>query len=146
MNDNAVARFKEEMKGKGFQNKAVVSAEEMARAVALLDAQDGVVETPPEELRYIEGLLRLPLGHLDQFKIVPGKGYEVCACGRTPTALDIVSHALKKRIHDVETIRDTLIGFTNLVEFSEGGRAAECFDCGRASLSGSYWTHAYLYA
>jgi hypothetical protein len=118
----------------------------MALARKSFDSEEGVVDTPADELRYIEGLLNLPLGHIDHFKIIPAKGSERCACGRTPSALDVVHTALRKRIHDKEIIRDALIGFSNLVELSENGRTAECFNCGRLIVSRSYWTHRYLYA
>jgi hypothetical protein len=118
----------------------------MALARKSFDYEEGVVDTPADELRYIEGLLNLPLGHIDHFKIIPAKGSERCACGRTPSALDVVHTALRKRIHDKEIIRDALIGFSNLVELSENGRTAECFNCGRLIVSRSYWTHRYLYA
>jgi len=51
------------------------------------------------ELRYIEGLFNLPLGHLGGFYMIPRRGYEKCKCGRTPSALDVVYFALTKHIH-----------------------------------------------
>ncbi len=62
------------------------------------------------------------------------------------SALDLVATALRRRVHDRDLVRDTLLGLTNLVELADGGRAADCFSCGRAMLSSSYWTHGYMYA
>ena len=106
MKQTSLATFKEGLRQKGFEKKAVISDEEMEMASRAFADEEGVLDTPAEELRYIEGLLNLPLGFIDQFKIIPAAGYERCACGRTPSALDITSTALKKQIHDKETIRD----------------------------------------
>jgi hypothetical protein len=138
--------FTEGLRARGFETKAIVSDEEMATATAAFHAEQGIVDTPPEELRYIEGLLNLPLGHIERFSIIPAPGYAQCACGRVPSALDLVATALRRRIHDRDTVRDTLLGLTNLVELADGGRAAECVSCGRAMVSSSYWTSAYMYA
>jgi hypothetical protein len=146
MEPRSIAALKEHLLREGHGQRAVVSDHEMTRAQELLDSQPGIVDTPAEELRYIEGLLGLPYGHLPRFRVLPAEGYGRCACGRTLTALDLVHTALRKRIHDRELMRDTLIGFSNLIELAEDGRAAECFNCGRATLSSSYWTHAYMYA
>lgn len=146
MEPTSIANLKENLRRQGYGQRAVVPDHEMTRAQELLDSQPGIVETPAEELRYIEGLLGLPYGHLPRFRVLPAEGYERCACGRTPTALDLVQTAVRKRIHDRDLIRDTLIGFSNLIELAEDGRAAECLNCGRATLSASYWTHAYMYA
>ena len=145
MSDAPLVSLKQALKGRGFEQRAIVSDEEMAQAKRILDSLDGIVETPVEELRYIEGLLKLPLGYIDFFRILP-KGQRTCACGRTPTALDLVSTALRKQIHNEEIVRDTLIGFSNLIEISEAGRTAECINCGRSFLSSSYWTNGYMYA
>jgi hypothetical protein len=146
MEQTSLATFKEGLRQKGFEQKAVISDEEMETARRTFEDEQGVLETPAGELRYIEGLLNLPLGFIDQFKIIPVAGYERCACGRTPSALDITYTAMNKRIHGKETIRDTLIGFSNIVELGEDGRTAECFNCGRPIRSRSYWTNRYMYA
>jgi hypothetical protein len=146
MSQASLTSFKEEMKSKGFVQKAVVSDEEMNLAKNIFDSQEGIVQTPAEELRYIEGLLRLPFGYINQFAIQFPKGQERCVCGRESSALDIVNTALKKRIHDEAVIRDTIIGLSNIIELSDDGRSAECFDCGRPIFSTSYRTRAYLYA
>jgi hypothetical protein len=138
--------FTERLKARGFEAKAIVSDEEMAIASEAFHREEGILDTPDDELRYIEGLLNLPLGHLERFSIIPAEGYARCACGRVPSALDLVATALRRRIHDRDLVRETLLGLTNMVELSEGGRAGECFACGRRMLSSSYWTHAYMYA
>jgi hypothetical protein len=145
MTDAPLVSLKQELKNRGFEQKAIVSDEEMARARRIVDSLDGIVDTPVEELRYIEGLLKLPFGYIDLFRILP-KGQRTCACGRTPTALDLVSTSLRKQIHNEEIVRDTLIGFSNLIELSEAGRTAECISCGRSFSSKVYWTRRYMYA
>ena len=105
------------------------------------------IDTPADELRYIEGLLNLPTGpHRAVQGIIPATGHARCACGRVPSALDLVATALRRRIHDRDTVRETVLGLTNLVELADGGRAADCFSCGRRMLSSSYWTNGYMYA
>jgi hypothetical protein len=146
METTSLADFKESVRRQGFEHKAVVTDEEMERARKLFESQEGVLDTPPDELRYMEGLLDLPYGYVEQFKILPQRGHERCACGRTPSALDVVSTALRRKVHDKALIRDTLIGFSNVIELSEDGRAAECFNCGRTLISRSYWTRKYMYA
>ena len=146
MEQTSLATFKEGLRRKGFGQKAVISDEEMEAAQRAFEDEQGVLDTPADELRYIEGLLNLPLGFIDQFKIIPAAGHERCACGRTPSALDITYTAIKKRIHDKETIRDTVIGFSNLVELADDGRTGECFNCGRLIQSRGYWTRRYMYA
>jgi hypothetical protein len=138
--------FTDRLRGDGFDARAIVSDEEMAAATEAFHREEGVLDTPAEELRYIEGLLNLPMGHLERFSIVPAAGYARCACGRVLSALDLVATALRRRVHDRDLVRDTLLGLTNLVELADGGRAADCFSCGRAVLSSSYWTHGYMYA
>lgn len=138
--------IKERLRAQGFERKALVSPQEMAVAITAVDSEEGILDTPAEELRYIEGLLNLPLGRLERFRVLPAEGYGQCACGRILSALDIVHTALTKRIHDKELMRDTLFGCPNLIEMSEDGRAAECFNCGRPVLASSYWTSGYMYA
>ena len=136
----------ERLRDRGFEAKAIVSDEEMAAATEAFHGEEGILDTPAEELRYIEGLLNLPMDHIKRFSIIPAAGYARCACGRGPSALDLVATALRQRIHDRDTVRETLLGLTNLVELAEGGRTAECFSCGRRTVSSSYWTHQYMYA
>src|SRR5580765_6592541 len=121
--------FTDGLRARGFETKAIVSDEEMAAATEAFHGEEGVIDTPAEELRYIEGLLSLPMGYVERFSIIPASGYSRCACGRVPSALDLVATALRRRIHDREMVRETVLGLTNLVELADGGRAAECFSC-----------------
>ncbi|MEU4516413.1 hypothetical protein AB0G05_43575 [Nonomuraea wenchangensis] len=130
----------------GARSAVMVDDEEMRRLTEVLARQRFVVETPPAELRYIEGLLRLPLSSIEAFFVIPASGHTQCACGRTPTALDLVVHAVERQVHDEQLLRDALAGEHNLFEFADEGRAAPCLNCGREFVSGSYWTHDYLYA
>lgn len=135
-------KFVEGLRARGFETKAIVSDVEMAAATEAFDAEEGVLDTPAEELRYIEGLLNLPIGHLERFRIIPTAEHARCACGRVPSALDLVATTVRRRIHD----RDTLLGLTNLVELADNGRAGECVSCGRRMVSKRYWTNRYMYA
>ncbi|MGW1463685.1 hypothetical protein ACWCPT_04920 [Streptomyces sp. NPDC002308] len=119
---------------------------EMREALSLLPHEGPVVETPPEELRYIEGLLRLPLGSVVAFSMIPASGRPECPCGRTPTPLDIVAHAVSHQVHAEQLLRDTVIGVHNVFEFADGGRTAPCHRCGREFTARSYWTYEYMYA
>jgi hypothetical protein len=97
-------------------------------------------------LRFIEGRLDLPMGHLRYFRITAADGRTTCDCGRTTTALDIVSTALVNRTHPLNLMRDALLGFRNTLEFADKGRQGDCYACGRAVLASSYWTTGYMYA
>ncbi|MFI6001932.1 hypothetical protein ACIA98_16145 [Streptomyces sp. NPDC051366] len=119
---------------------------EMRRAISLLPHQGPVVETPGVELRYIEGLLRLPLDSIVDFSVIPATGQSRCPCGRTPTALDIVAHAVGHKVHEEQLLRDTVIGVYNVFEFADEGRTAPCHRCGREFTASGYWTHSYMYA
>ncbi len=103
-------------------------------------------ETPQNELRYIEGLFGLPLGHIESFKVIPAEGYEQCRCGRTPSALDIVHFALTHHVHSRDLIRDTLLGLQNIFELSDAGREGECYQCGRRVAFEGYYKKGYAYA
>jgi hypothetical protein len=146
MHPSAIDDITREMRGRGFTTKAFVDNEAFGRIVRLLDEQPERIDTPPDELRFIEGRLDLPMGHLDYFRITTADGRTACECGRTTTALDIVSTALVRRTHPYSLMRDALIGLRNTIEFAEKGRQGECYVCGRAVLASSYWTHSYLYA
>jgi hypothetical protein len=138
--------LKTHLKKAGFEKKAILDDEEMAHVIQLLDRDKRALDTPPPELRYIEGLLNLPLGYLESFKVIPKPGHEKCQCGRVPSALDIVSFAFSRHIHQRELLRDTLLGVSNMLEIAEEGRAGECYHCGRTLIMFSYWTTGYAYA
>ena len=135
-----------QLKKDGFAQKAIVSHELMAELCAAFDLQKGVIDTAAEELRYIEGLAELPFRYLTEFKILPAPGRGKCTCGRTPSALEIVSTALRRKVHDKSLIRDTLIGFENLVEIAQAGRIGECVACGRPIPIAAYRKKDYMYA
>ena len=81
----------------GFSQKAITSDKEMAELAEAFDSKKGVLDTPADELRYIEGLTELPFGYIEFFKVIPADGYGKCACGRIPSALEIVNTALKRK-------------------------------------------------
>jgi len=118
----------------------------MAQLRDALNAEAGVLSTPPDELRYIEGLAELPFGYLSEFKVIPAPGHAKCACGRTPSALEIVHSALRRRVHDKALIRDTLLGFQNILELAQNGRQGECIACGRPVVMAVYFARSYMYA
>ncbi|GAA4561087.1 hypothetical protein [Pseudonocardia xishanensis] len=144
--DTTIGKLKADLRGRGFSRKALVSDKEMTSAKTAFYAQDGVIDTPSDELRYIEGLLGLSLRSIDRFSIVPAVGHEKCACGRTPSALDIVATAVNRQIHDTRTMRDAVIGVTNMIELADEGRVGDCVACGRLVVSAGYFTHSYMYA
>ena len=104
-----------------LDQKVIVSDQAMIALVKAADSQRGVISTPPDELRHIEGLVELPYGYLTKFNVVPSTSHR-CANGRVPTALEIVAFALRRRVHDKSLIRDTLIGLQNIVELARDGR------------------------
>jgi hypothetical protein len=142
----SLSSFIANLREEGFRHKAMVSDEEMEVAYGLLNSLPVAQNTSGEELRYIEGLLHLPLQHLEYFRVIPEEGYSTCACGRVPSALDLVDTALRQRIHSRNLIRDTLIGFSNVIELSDDGRVADCIRCGRAVAMRIYYTRRYMYA
>lgn len=126
-----IAEMKSHFLEQGFKGKVILSDAE-AEAVGALMAKTGQeIATPADELRYMEGLLGLPLGFIKEFLVTPKPGQETCACGRTPSALEIVAFAAKRGVHSKELIRDTIIGYQNILELAEGGRDAECLACAR---------------
>jgi hypothetical protein len=130
----------------GYTQKAILSDDQMSKLIEAFDSQKGVISTPADELRYIDGLVNLPFGYLQEFKVIPSEGHAKCACGRIPSALEIIQTAMKRRIHDVSLIRDTLIGFENLIEIAQSGRQGECISCGRPIVMRGYRTRRYMYA
>ncbi|HEV7671764.1 MAG TPA: hypothetical protein VGS22_24855 [Thermoanaerobaculia bacterium] len=141
-----LANLKTQYLKDGFEQRVLVSDAQMAQLLDALNAEPGVIATPPDELRYIEGLAELPFGYLSDFKVIPAPGYEKCACGRRPSALEIVHSALRRRIHDKGLIRDTLLGFQNIFEIAQNGRQGECIACGRAVVMAVYGRISYMYA
>jgi hypothetical protein len=146
MRASAIDITKRELRERGYTIKALVDDDEFRRVVRLLDEQPDVTDTPSEELRFIEGRLDLPMGHLDHFRITTTNGRGGCECGRVTTALDIVTTALVRQTHQYGLIRGALIGLRNTLEFADNGRQGECYACGRPVVAFSYWTNGYAYA
>jgi len=143
---NTLKKFKEKLRKDGYEKKAHLSDDEMGMLLQLLNKDKRALDTSDIELRYIEGLLHLPLGYINSFRVIPKPGFEKCNCGRSPSALDIVHYAYSRQLHNRELIRDTIIGFSNIFEFSDDGRIGECISCGRPVTMFSYWTNGYAYA
>jgi hypothetical protein len=142
-----IETLKRHLKSKGYTTRVVLDDKTMERASALVTGDKRYRLTPPDELRYLEGLLDLPMGHMKEFGMIPAAGYEVCSCGRTPSALDVVVTALKQRIHEKALVRDTLLGTQNTFEMSDAGRDALCVSCGRLVTAAVYhYKRSYLYA
>ena len=146
MQFNTLDELKSAVSKEGFLHKAILSDADYAKADALLRAHPDVIDTPSGELRYIEGLLELPYGFINEFKVVPAPQYKKCNCGRTPSALEVISYAGRRNVHSKSTIRDTLIGFHNVYEPSNGAREADCIVCGRRVQILMYFRHGYPYA
>ncbi|MFJ4776507.1 hypothetical protein [Streptomyces sp. NPDC088762] len=147
MDATTLEQLKSEYRKSGARTGIKLDDDDMRKALSLLSYQGGpVVATPATELRYIEGLLRLPLDSIGEFSVIPASGQERCRCGRIPTALDIVAYAVSHKVHDEQLLRDTVIGVYNVFEFADEGRTAPCHRCGREFTTSSYWTHSYMYA
>lgn len=67
MAKEALEKLLDQLKKDGFTQTAIVSTEQMARLAAAFNAHKGVVATPRDELRYIEGLTQLPFGYIKEF-------------------------------------------------------------------------------
>jgi hypothetical protein len=143
----SIDALKRHLKSQGYTTKVVLDDKTMERASALVTADKRYRLTPPDELRYMEGLLELPLGHIEEFGIIAAKGSETCVCGRVPTALDVVLTALKHKIHGKALVRDTLLGLENVFELADAGRDAACLGCGNLVRAQVYhYKREYLYA
>jgi hypothetical protein len=139
--------FKSYVKSKGYTTKVILDDKTMERVAALVTSDKRYILTPEPELRYLEGLLELPLGTMKEFGTVPAKGHEKCGCGRVPSALDIVVTALKRGVHGKALVRDTVLGLENVFEIAESGRDAMCIGCGRLVQAVRYhYKRPYLYA
>jgi len=139
-------QLKEELLKKGYTSKAILSDTEFDTLLSGARQDEGVIETPPEELRYIEGLLEIPIGRLRFFCVVPKDGDGICVCGRKMSALDIVNYAVRHGVHGRSLIRDAVIGIQPTFEIAQSGRQGECINCGRPVHTLGYFGHAYIYA
>lgn len=146
MSPGNLASFKADLLKSGFTAKAILSDAEFAKALACVAEDPRVIKAPDAELRYIEGLLELPLGFIKFFNVIPKDGYEKCKCGRTPSALEIVAYARRKALHSTQLMRDVLTGFHNTFEIAQDGREGECINCGRKVVMSAYFSHDYMYA
>lgn len=142
----SLQELKDRYRASGARSGIKLADDEMRSVLALAPTQGPVVAASAEELRYIEGLLRLPLGSVSDFSIIPASSRPECPCGRVPSALDIVAYAVGERVHEERMLRDTVIGVHNVFEFADDGRTAPCHQCGREFTARSYWTTRYLYA
>jgi hypothetical protein len=139
--------LKRHLRSKGYTTKVVFDDKTMERASALVTGDKRYKLTPPDELRYMEGLLDLPMGYMEEFGIIPAEGYEVCGCGRTPSALDVVLTALKQGIHGKALVRETILGLENVFEIADAGRDAGCVSCGKLVRVARYhYKRTYMYA
>jgi hypothetical protein len=142
-----IETLKRHLKSKGYATKVVLDDKTMERASALVTGDKRYRLTPPDELRYIEGLLDLPMGHMREFGMIPAAGHETCECGRAPSALDVVATALRQGVHGKALVRDTILGTQNIFEMSDTGRDAACLSCGRLVTAAVYhYKRSYLYA
>lgn len=143
---NTIKDFKKKLRDEGFEDKAILSDNQMRMVSDTIKNSKRLTYTPEEELRHIEGLLELPFRHLEEFVVIPKRGSEKCRCGRTPSALEVVQAAVKRRIHSKRLMRDTLLGIRNIFEIAEDGRQGKCISCGRPKNIASYLTGGYAYA
>ena len=143
---NNIDDFKKQLNNEGFTTKAILTDTDFEKIVCMLNNEKGVIKTPNEEIKYIEGLYHLPLGYLKYFHIITDNRETTCSCGRNISALDIVHFAYKHQVHSTNVIRDAFIGFNNLFEIAENGRTGECYGCGKPITVLSYWANRYMYA
>ena len=144
---NGLHDLKSHLKGKGFKTKVILDDDTMEAASNIVRADKAYTLTPPDELRYIEGLLNLPFNHIEEFGVIPTAGSHVCACGRKPSALDLIVTTLRQGFHGVDLVRNTIIGFDNIFEMAESGREAMCTSCGKPVVLAVYhYKRPYLYA
>ena len=139
--------LKAHLRSQGYATKVVLDDDAMEKVGALVTADQRYQQTPPGELRYMEGLLDLPLGFIDEFGFIPAAGHETCICGRIPSALDVVLTALKQGIHSKVLVRDTILGAENVFEMADSGRKFACISCANEHLMAVYhWRGSYMYA
>ena len=142
-----IKALKQYLQSRGYTSKVVLDDDAMDRISTLITADRRYRLTPPEELRYMEGLLNLPLGFMREFGYIPMGGHEVCECGRTPSALDVVHTALKQGIHSKALVRDTMLGHQNVFEMADSGRTAACISCSNTFVVEVYHhLRNYMYA
>jgi hypothetical protein len=142
-----ITALKKFLATRGYTTKIILDDAAMERISNIVTSGSRYRLTPPEELRYLEGLLNLPLYFMTEFGFIPANGYELCECGRTPTALDVVQTALKEGIHSKALVRNTILGRENVFELADAGRQAECISCARQFIVEIYHhKRNYMYA
>jgi hypothetical protein len=141
-----VLQFRADLLSSGYKTKAYVEEAKLARLTSALRANPDSISTPPEELRYMEGIIGLPLNHFEFFCVIPKDGDGHCSCGRRMSVLDITMHAIRAGIHSREMMRDALSGAQNIFEIAQDGRKGECLSCGRPVETASYFGKSYIYA
>jgi hypothetical protein len=128
-----------------YMHKMIISRARMDRALAEASGWQGVRETPPADLRFIEGIADLPYESVTFFHCIPHPQSITCQCGREPNAADIVAYALRQNIHSRQTVRDATAGLQCIFEVSRGGREAPCLRCSRRIMMLAYWRQEYFY-
>jgi hypothetical protein len=128
-----------------YMHKMVIPRARMDRALAEANRLPGVRETPPADLRFIEGIADLPYESVTFFHCIPDAKSIVCPCGREPNAADIVAYALRQNLHSRQTVRDAIAGLQCIFEVARGGREAPCLRCARRIMLHGYWRQEYMY-
>jgi hypothetical protein len=141
---SGIASLKQALAEKS-RKKANPSDQKFKKLFSEAKRKRGVVSVPDAELRYLEGKFDLPLRSIKGFWS-KSAGSRKCKCGRVSNAFDIVMTAARRKIHDRETLRNTLMGKRNIFESAKDGRIGECANCGRRIKLESYFTNAYMYA
>lgn len=144
---DSISALKTFLQTKGYNTKVILDDAAMERVSRLVTTDERYQLTAQDELRYIEGLLDLPLGFLNEFGFIPSDESHICVCGRTPSALDVVHTALSQGIHAKALIRDTFLGPQHIFEMAAAGRDFACMSCGNHLVMKAYTSKSkYLYA
>jgi hypothetical protein len=131
---------------KNYAGKMVIDDARMWRVREEVSSNKNLRSTPDGDLRFIEGLLDIPYGHIREFSCVPDAASQTCVCGRQPNAADVVAFAVRRNIHARQTIRDALLGLENIYEPSADGREAACLKCSHKIRMMIYFGQNYVYA
>ncbi|MET4590696.1 hypothetical protein [Arthrobacter sp. 754] len=143
----SIPAIKRYLHSKGYTAKVILDDVAFERISNLVTGDKRYQLTPLSELRYMEGLLDLPLGYIEEFGFIPSDETRICVCGRVPSALDVVHTALAHGIHSKTLLRDTIYGNENIFEMSSSGREFACLSCGNRHLMAVYHhKRNYMYA
>lgn len=144
---DTISELKAYLQTKGYTTKVILDEAAIERVSSLVTADERYQLTPPDELRYMEGILDLPLGIMEEFGFIPSDESRTCVCGRKPSALDVVHTALAQGIHGKSLIRDTILGPGKIFEMASDGRDFACLSCGnRMTMKVYHYKRRYLYA